>query len=211
MRILKDPEERKNEILDTAEMLFYTKGYNKTTINDILQEIGIAKGTFYYYFKSKEEVMDAIIMRIVAADVAAARGIASNPELPTLVKLFQILMAQKPKHGDRKEQLLEQFHQVGNAEMHQKSLVQTIIHLTPVLTAVIEQGIEEHIFQTEFPQETVEFLIVSSTFLFDEGLFEWQPAEIIQKAKAFIHVMETTLGAKKGSFDFIYEMLTNGE
>ncbi|ANY68877.1 TetR family transcriptional regulator [Paenibacillus sp. BIHB 4019] len=211
MRILKDPEERKNEILDTAEMLFYTKGYNKTTINDILQEIGIAKGTFYYYFKSKEEVMDAIIMRIVAVDVAAARDIASNPELPTLVKLFQILMAQKPKHGDRKEQLLEQFHQVGNAEMHQKSLVQTIIHLTPVLTAVIEQGIEEHIFQTEFPQETVEFLIVSSTFLFDEGLFEWQPAEIIQKAKAFIHVMETTLGAKKGSFDFIFEMLTNGE
>ncbi|MGG4142837.1 TetR/AcrR family transcriptional regulator [Paenibacillus algorifonticola] len=211
MRILKDPEERKNEILDTAEMLFYTKGYNKTTINDILQEIGIAKGTFYYYFKSKEEVMDAIIMRIVAADVAAAKEIASSPELPTLVKLFQILMAQKPKHGDRKEQLLEQFHQVGNAEMHQKSLVQTINHLTPVLTEVIEQGIEEHIFQTEFPKETVEFLIVSSTFLFDEGLFEWQPAEIIQKAKAFIHVMETTLGAKKGSFDFIYEMLTNGE
>lgn len=211
MRILKNPEERKNEILDTAEMLFYTKGYNKTTINDILQEIGIAKGTFYYYFKSKEEVMDAIIMRIVAADVASAKGIAASSELPTLVKLFHILMVQKPKHGDRKEQLLEQLHQVGNAEMHQKSLVQTIIHLTPVLTAVIEQGIEEHIFQTEFPKETVEFLIVSSTFLFDEGLFEWQPEEIIQKAKAFVHVMEMTLGAKKGSFDFIFEMLTNGE
>ncbi|SFE91057.1 transcriptional regulator, TetR family [Paenibacillus algorifonticola] len=211
MRILKDPEERKNEILDAAEMLFYTKGYNKTTINDILQEIGIAKGTFYYYFKSKEEVMDAIIMRIVAADVASAKSIASSSELPTLVKLFQILMAQKPKNGDRKELLLEQFHQVGNAEMHQKSLVQTIIHLTPVLTAVIEQGIEERIFQTEYPKETVEFLIVSSTFLFDEGLFEWQAEEMIQKAKAFIHVMETTLGAKKGSFDFIFEMLTNSD
>jgi len=45
MRIIKDPEERKIEILDTAERLFTTKGYKQTTILDILNEIGIAKGT----------------------------------------------------------------------------------------------------------------------------------------------------------------------
>jgi AcrR family transcriptional regulator len=61
MRVIKEPEERRNEILDTAETLFFTKGYGKTTVNDILQAIGIAKGTFYYYFKSKEEVMDAVL------------------------------------------------------------------------------------------------------------------------------------------------------
>ena len=61
MRISKEYDERKNEILDTAERLFHTKGYEKTTINDILKEVNIAKGTFYYYFKSKEEVMDALI------------------------------------------------------------------------------------------------------------------------------------------------------
>lgn len=58
MRFSKKPDERKNEILDAAEMLFGTKGYSKTTNNDILNEVGIAKGTFYYYFQSKEEVMD---------------------------------------------------------------------------------------------------------------------------------------------------------
>jgi AcrR family transcriptional regulator len=50
-------------------MLFFTKGYAKTTVNDVLQEIGIAKGTFYYYFKSKEEVMDAVVMRFIDAGV----------------------------------------------------------------------------------------------------------------------------------------------
>ncbi|TKH46201.1 helix-turn-helix transcriptional regulator, partial [Bacillus cereus] len=72
MRIVKEYEERRKEILETAERLFLTKGYTKTTVNDILKEIGIAKGTFYHYFKSKEEVMDEIIMRIIKEDVTKA-------------------------------------------------------------------------------------------------------------------------------------------
>lgn len=103
MRIIKDPEDRKAEILDTSERLFTTKGYNRTTIIDILNEIGIAKGTFYYYFKSKEEVVDAIIMRIVDADVDAARKVMEDPDLSAIQKLFQILFAQKPHNGDMKK------------------------------------------------------------------------------------------------------------
>ncbi|MGG0239660.1 TetR/AcrR family transcriptional regulator [Bacillus rhizoplanae] len=207
MRIVKEYEERRNEILDTAERLFVSKGYMKTTVNDILREIGIAKGTFYHYFKSKEEVMDAIILRIVNTDVAAAKKIASNPNIPVIDKLFQILMAQMPKAGENKEKMIEQFHQPNNAEMHQKSLVQAIVHLTPVLTEVIEQGINEGVFVTVYPRETIEFLIASAQIIFDEGLFQWQPHEAMQRAKAFINMMETTLGAEKGTFDYMLAIL----
>ncbi len=103
MRIVKEYEERRKEILETAERLFLTKGYTKTTVNDILKEIGIAKGTFYHYFKSKEEVMDEIIMRIIKEDVTKAKRIVSNPDIPVLDKLFKILMEQSPKSGDVKE------------------------------------------------------------------------------------------------------------
>lgn len=103
MRIVKEYEERRKEILETAERLFLTKGYTKTTVNDILKEIGIAKGTFYHYFKSKEEVMDEIIMRIIKEDVTKAKRIVSNPDIPALDKLFKILMEQSPKSGDVKE------------------------------------------------------------------------------------------------------------
>ena len=78
MRISKKPEERKNEILDNAEKLFGTKGYSKTTINDILLAVGIAKGTFYYYFKSKEEVMDAIVMRFIDNGIENIKAIAKE-------------------------------------------------------------------------------------------------------------------------------------
>ncbi len=162
MRIIKEYEERRKEILETAERLFLTKGYTKTTVNDILKEIGIAKGTFYHYFKSKEEVMDEIIMRIIKEDVAKAKVIVSNPNIPVLEKLFRVLMEQSPKSGDVKDKMIEQFHQPNNAEMHQKSLVQSIIHLSPVLTEILEQGIEEGIFSTSYPQETIELLLSSA-------------------------------------------------
>ena len=54
MRVVKEAEERKNEILDVAERLFGEKGFDNTSTNDILEEIGIARGTLYYHFKSKE-------------------------------------------------------------------------------------------------------------------------------------------------------------
>lgn len=63
MRVVKEAAIRKNEILDAAEHLFVTKGFDKTSTNDILSEVGIARGTLYYHFKSKEEILDALIMR----------------------------------------------------------------------------------------------------------------------------------------------------
>ncbi|MGN7893495.1 TetR/AcrR family transcriptional regulator [Bacillus sp. 22475] len=207
MRIVKEYEERRKEILETAERLFLTKGYTKTTVNDILKEIGIAKGTLYHYFKSKEEVMDEIIMRIIKEDVTKAKRIVSNPDIPVLDKLFKILMEQSPKSGDVKEKMIEQFHQPNNAEMHQKSLVQSIIHLSPVLTEVLEQGIEEGIFSTSYPQETIELLISSAQVIFDDGLFQWKPEEMINRAKAYIKMMEASVGAKEGSFDYMMEVL----
>ncbi|WP_242259653.1 TetR/AcrR family transcriptional regulator [Bacillus cereus group sp. BfR-BA-01311] len=207
MRIVKEYEERRKEILETAERLFLTKGYTKTTVNDILKEIGIAKGTFYHYFKSKEEVMDEIIMRIIKEDVTKAKRIVSNPDIPVLDKLFKILMEQSPKSGDVKEKMIEQFHQPNNAEMHQKSLVQSIIHLSPILTEVLEQGIEEGIFSTPYPKETIELLLSSAQVIFDDGLFQWKPEEMINRAKAYIKMMEASVGAKEGSFDYMMEVL----
>lgn len=205
MRISKDPEDRRNEILDTAEQLFFTKGYSKTTVNDMLQAIGIAKGTFYYYFKSKEEVMDAVVMRFIETGVVVAKKIAMDKDLTVHEKLLQIIMAQKP-NTPSKSQMIEEFHEPDNAQIHQKSLAETIVQLTPVLTEVIEQGIEEKLFYTPYPRESIEFLLISSHFLFDEGIFKWTPEEIMQKIQAFIYIMETTLGADKGSFSYVSQM-----
>ena len=64
MRIVKEAEERRNEILDVAERLFGMKGFDHTSTNDILNEVGIARVTLYYHFKSKEDILDAMIGRM---------------------------------------------------------------------------------------------------------------------------------------------------
>lgn len=208
MRIVKEAEERRNEILDAAEILFTTKGYGKTTIVDILNKVGIAKGTFYYYFKSKEEVMEAIIERVVDNDVAIAREIVSDNTLTPVEKIFKILKGQQPQDDDNKEQLIEQFHSPSNAEMHQKSISQSVRSLAPILSDVVRQGISEGIFYTEYPTEVMEFLILSGQNLFDPSMFQWSMDEIMVKVDAFISIMETLLGAEKGSFSCMHEILT---
>lgn len=91
--------------------------------------------------------------------------------------------------------------------MHQKGLTQSILQMTPILTQVIEQGIDENVVATDYPQETVEFSLASAQTIFDEGLFQWKPEEAEQKAIAFISIKEAVLGAKKGSFDEMKKIL----
>ena len=207
MKNIKTAVERKNEILDVSEKLFYTKGYNKTTINDILNEIDIAKGTFYYYFKSKEEVMNEIIMRIIDNDVASSKKIAKNKKLNPIEKIYNILLAQKPENVENKNKILEQIQKLENVELHQKSLSLSVIHLSPILADVVREGIEKDIFHTEYPQEIIEYLLISGQTIFDSTLFQWTPEEVAKKMNAFIYIMEKLLGSKEGSFQNMNNIL----
>ena len=62
-RITKDPVVRRNEIIDAAEKLFYSVGYDETSVSDIVKAIGVAQGTFYNYFTSKDAVLEALVQR----------------------------------------------------------------------------------------------------------------------------------------------------
>lgn len=202
MRIIKEHDERRNEILDTAEALFFSKGYARTTINDILHQIKIAKGTFYYYFKSKDEVMFAIINRIVDGDLLVARKIVSNTEISVHDKLLQILLSQgvESRKGYQKKELTDQIHQQGNEIMHQQTLAIIIKRLASFLAEVIRQGIDEGFFHLVNVQETIEILLAGAEFIFDSGLFPWTNEEKENRINAFLDLMERALRAEQGSF-----------
>ena len=84
-RVTKDPEERKQELIDAAERLFMERGYEATAVSDIVQEVGVAQGTFYYYFPSKEEILEAIIekdMSLFFINLTKPLfGLAFNPQI----------------------------------------------------------------------------------------------------------------------------------
>jgi len=206
MRIVKEPEERKKEILDAAEKLFANKGYEAATVNDILGSVKIAKGTFYYYFKSKEDVLDALIDRRISDGVKRAQEIIASP-LPPIQKLFAIMMAQKAQNQIQ-EDFTSVLHEKGNAKMHQKSLTQYVIHLGPCLGQVVKEGIEAGIFSTPFPNESSEILLIAGLVLFDDDYFQWTKEEEAAKTAAFLTAMERTVGAKAGSFSGFAKVFT---
>ena len=149
MRTVKEPEVRKNEILDAAEKLFSAKGYEAATVNDILAAVNIAKGTFYYYFKSKEDVLDALVDRRILLGVEKAKQIIASP-IPPVQKLLAIIMAQKPQ-GPVQKNFTVVLHETENSKMHQKALIQCVLRLSPCLAQVIKDGNEAGTFNGLYP------------------------------------------------------------
>lgn len=91
-RPMQDPNIRIDEILDAAKPLFFTKGYKKTTITDITSKMGVAKGMIYYYFRSKEEILEAIINRQTQVLLIHIKEIVSSQEKNPVQK-FECIVA----------------------------------------------------------------------------------------------------------------------
>lgn len=199
MRVVKEAEERRNEILDVAERLFGTKGFDNTSTNDILNEIGIARGTLYYHFKSKEDILDAMIERMTRQLVAKAKIISEKKELPVLQRLTMMIMALNVDN-DLGREVMEQVHRAQNALMHQKMRERLLAGVNPLVTGLIEEGIEQGIFHTDYPAEVVEMTMLYSNMAFD-ALSEYSEEERQRKIAAFIYNLERLLGMEQGSLE----------
>lgn len=199
MKNSKEYTERRNEILDAAARLFSNKGYNKCTINDILNEVGIAKGTFYYYFNSKEEVLDAIIERVTEIVVARAEEVASNPELSPVMKLLNTIISMRVE-SEVDNDLMEELHKPENALMHQKSLSSIVTKVTPVLAKVVEEGISQGIFKADFPKQYMQIFLTSSITLLDGGIFQVKHEEQQMIFRAMVALLEKMLGVNDETF-----------
>jgi len=199
MKVSKEYNERRNEILDAAERLFGRKGYNKCTVNDILDAVGIAKGTFYYYFKSKEEVLDAIIHRVTEVVALRAEEAATNLELSPVMKLFNTILSMRVER-EVDNDFMEELHKPENALMHQKSLSSIVTRVTPVLVKVVEEGINEGIFKSDFPVQYMQIFLTSSITLLDDGIFQVKPSEQKMTFRALIALLEKMLGAEDEAF-----------
>lgn len=207
MRIVKEHDVRKTELLDAAERLFITKGFQITTIDDIRAELGVAKGTFYHYFKSKDDILDAIIGRIVQEDLIRAREIAGDATLNPAQKFFRVLAAQRTDASGSKAAITNAAHKPENAKLHMRSITSAVKSLAPMIGDIIRQGVRAGEFCTDNPDEVAAILLISGQMLFDEALFNWPEDGKARLMTAFIDSMERLLGAQKGSFDFMAGVL----
>lgn len=197
MRVVKEAEERKNEILDVAERLFCTKGFDQTSTNDILNEIGIARGTLYYHFKSKEDILDAMIERVTNQIVAKAAIIALDDSIPVLERLTLTIMSLNVEN-ELGDMIMEQVHKPQNALLHQKLEDRLLSRVNILITKIAEDGIKQGIMHTEYPEEAVDMIMTYSYIAFDSTK-QYSEEEAQRKIKGFIYHAERVLGMEAGA------------
>ena len=198
MRTVKDAEERRNEILDAAEKLFSRKSFEAATTADILNEVGIARGTLYYHFKSKEDIMDGLIDRYSSRMLAAATEAAGDGSLPVMGRIMAVIMSLKLDAENGKE-VIEYIHSPGNLIMHHKIQQMIIKNVTPILADIIRDGIDEGLFNTPFPYECMEMMIVYTSTIMDSDTVQLTQEETESRTRAVIFNLERLLGAEEGS------------
>ena len=197
MRVVKDAEVRRNEILDAAEELFGSKGFDQTSTNDILDRVGIARGTLYYHFRSKEEILDAMIARMADRLIAEAAKVAGDRSMPLLERLPKTVLALNVD-SSLGDEVMQQVHRPQNALLHQKLEDRLLRGVIPLIALLVEDGIGQGIFRTDYPREAAEMIMIYAYTAFD-GLAEQTAEQRKRRIDGFIYNVERILGAQEGA------------
>ncbi|KUF35642.1 MULTISPECIES: TetR/AcrR family transcriptional regulator [Lysinibacillus] len=206
MREMKKAEERRNEILDAADELFTQKGFDGTSTSNILEKVGIARGTLYYHFKSKEDIMDALIERYTSTMLAKARAIAEDKSIAVNERILRVVMALNIQHENGGQEIMEHVHKPQNALMHRKIQQVVMNQVPPILTAIIRDGIEQGVYHTPYPYECMEMIIAYTNAVFDDDLVLMTDEERAARIPAFIFNVERMLGVENGSLLYMMQM-----
>ncbi len=206
-RIVKDPETRRQEIVAAAKALFQAKGYEHTSMNDVMQTLGVAKGTIYHYFKSKEELLAAVVESMVSDSLPAMQHIVAETPGSALDKLHALISITRQAAAD--DTMREHLRQPANLGMHTRILATAFREQAPLYAELIRSGCDEGIFHTEHPLECAEFILAAVQFLTDVTIYPWTAEDLGRRVQAFPILVETQLQAPPGSFAFLAGMLEN--
>lgn len=170
LRIVKTPEARRKELLDCSLKLFFQRGYDNTTINDLIEAVGVSKGAFYHYFASKEDLLEALAQRFAGELLVAAEDLLEDPTLNAYERLSGYLEHARRTKLElapavwatfapifRPENLLL-YHRLHNA-------VRSM--MIPVFTRIIEEGIAEKSFDTPDARGAAEIILMLGAGTYD--------------------------------------------
>ena len=182
----KYPEVTVERILDVSQRLFLEKGYENTTIQDIVDELGgLTKGAVYHHFKSKEEIMDAVGDRMFFSNnpFEAVRG---RTDLNGLQKLREaVRLNQSDK--ERVRLTAQSIPIAKSPRLLQEMIISNRKVLTPYFLGLIEEGNRDGSMHTDYPREIAELLPLLTSLWLLPSVF---PASREQMKRKFLFLGE---------------------
>ncbi|HKS48690.1 MAG TPA: TetR/AcrR family transcriptional regulator [Amycolatopsis sp.] len=212
-RIVDEAEHRakREAILDFAAELVRTKGYERMTVQDVLDGIGISRGAFYHYFDSKESLLDGLVGRMGSDAVETLLPIVRDPRLTALQKFHRHVEASSRLKASRPELIigvLRTWYSDENILLRRKLTDAVLNYTAPlILEPIIRQGIAEKTFDTPYPQLAARIIVGISLSMVDSTvglLFSDDPDQsVAQRVRevmdAYTDSTERILGAPPGS------------
>lgn len=213
-RTVKNYHERKDEFLDTAQELFFTKGYKQTSIESIIKKIGVAKGTFYYYFKSKEDLLDKLTYKMSKKILEEVKKIVEKDDLNAIDKLNQayaVAGSVKLENIELLKVLLKAFYNDRNLFFRHKMFMSSMEILAPEFSKIIRQGVNEKVFNTPFPDEAARLIFeIANTFsgkipqlIMDLDKNPENLNKVEKEYRVYENAIERIVGAEEGTVEIV--------
>jgi AcrR family transcriptional regulator len=191
---------RKNEFVTVAEELFLETGFENTSIDDIVKRMDVAKGLFYHYFDTKEDLLTAIVERLLD-EIRSSIESAMEKKGMTAIERFNELTPSNSGISDRSKMIVSLFHKERNQAFHHLVEERASEFLIPAVERIIRQGVDEGIFNTEYPRETAIAWMTVLGSLGKSAPNEPSPQQLLQMNAARQELSERMLGAKPGTLD----------
>jgi AcrR family transcriptional regulator len=196
MHICSEARERRTQLMDAGEALFFEeKDYQSTTVRDIIERIGLAKGTFYHYFRSKNDLLAAILERRIDEFEEKVNDISNTQDLDSLKKIERLIdLIFKLRKGRIPD--LEDFVSHKDRILQENFIMMGVERVMPVISKILKNGIDKGLFHTDYPEEALRFIIVGSSIATENEKGRLP----LQMMEALSDFTERILGAETDTF-----------
>lgn len=205
VEFMRQTRDKREQIYDALETLMTTVPFKEISVESIAREAGVAKGSVYYYFESKDEILNHVIERSYRRAIREYLDSVKYEQtaLGRIKQLFRSVI--RKEFDDNRQNLIITLHLHNDLILHNKLKAVAVQELSPILTILLEQGVEEGSIQMDYPKESAEIIVSVLTVFLDNSARD--SVSIKKKLKIFANVLETCLHTPKGSFDFLFSEL----
>ena len=195
---------KSQKILDALQQLLEEKSIRHISVSEIAEKAGIGKGSIYYYYPSKDAIVDALIRRSYEQPLLTAKSLSSRTDISSFTRMAMLFQACR----NSSVVFIRQKHRSETsaqdlALLHQKYLNYLVSELKPVLTEIISQGIACGEIHFDYPAALSEIALIVLAVKLDNSLVPSTPEEIEDTLKGLISLLEKGTGVPAGTLDYL--------
>lgn len=197
---------KRDIILNAMQELMNKTNAQAISVSDIAKQAGIGKGSIYYYFKSKEDILEAVIERSYSNAIEKAKELVESSDLDALTKMEVIFRTCRESSLELLRQESNNYFELQqSALMHQQYIRIMVKNLKPILADIIRQGNDEGTMSCQSPEEASEIVLILLTIKLDKQLSGENVIQTRKTLDVFAYMLENSFSIEKGKLSYLWK------